>query len=123
MPIKFAGFPPPTTNFTIIPDALFDELLGDLSGNEFKVLCYIARHTWGYKKDADHISLAQFQKGIVKRSGARVDTGVGLSKQTIVNALSSLWDKSIIEVFKDTHANGGAKVNLYRLKMRSNAQS
>ena len=38
----------------------------------------------------------QFQKGIVKKDGKRVDTGVGLSKQTIVNSLNTLWEKSII---------------------------
>jgi hypothetical protein len=40
---KFQGFASP--NYAQVPDALFDELLPDLSGAELKVLLYIIRRT------------------------------------------------------------------------------
>ena len=45
---KFSGFVCPTT--TPVPDQLFDELLHRLSGAELKVLLYIVRRTFGFKK-------------------------------------------------------------------------
>ena len=53
---KFPGFVFPTT--TPVPDQLFDELLHRLSGAELKVLLYIVRRTFGFKKQSDDISLA-----------------------------------------------------------------
>lgn len=54
---QFSGFVFPTT--TPVPDQLFDELLPRLSGAELKVLMYIIRRTFGFKKQSDDISLAQ----------------------------------------------------------------
>jgi hypothetical protein len=60
---KFQGFRSPTT--TPIPDEVFDELMADLTGAELKVLLYICRRTFGFKKESDTISLHQIAEGIV----------------------------------------------------------
>ena len=49
----FRGFSGP--NYTPVPDELFDELMVELSGAELKVLLYIIRRTFGFKRDADMI--------------------------------------------------------------------
>src|SRR5215216_6536594 len=84
----FRGFRSP--NYTMVPDELFDELLADLSGAELKALLYIVRRTFGFKKDADAISLSQMLRGIRTRDGRVLDRGVGLAKNTLLGALASL---------------------------------
>lgn len=44
------------------PNALVDELLGDLSGNALKCYMVIARKTVGWQKESDSISVLQFQE-------------------------------------------------------------
>ncbi len=62
--LKFPGFPPePSTNFWSYPKAL-NGYWHTLSGSEQKVLDYILRHTWGFKKISDEISLTQLERGI-----------------------------------------------------------
>ena len=68
---QFSGFAFPTT--TPVPDQLFDELLHRLSGAELKVLMYIIRRTFGFKKQSDDISLAQLVKGIRTKDGKIFD--------------------------------------------------
>lgn len=46
--VIFFGFKSP--NYTTVPDELFDILLPRLSGAELKVLLYIVRRTFGWKK-------------------------------------------------------------------------
>ncbi len=74
-PPPFRGFRFPNT--TPVPDELFDELLADLSGAELKVLMYICRRTFGFKKERDTISLSQIASGIVTREGRVLDKGTG----------------------------------------------
>ena len=57
----FAGFSSP--NYTQVPDELFDVLLPALSDAELRVLLYIIRRTFGFKRDADAISLSQMVHG------------------------------------------------------------
>lgn len=45
---QFEGFSSP--NFTSVPDEFFDVLAPRLSGSEVKVLLYIIRRTFGFKK-------------------------------------------------------------------------
>src|SRR5918911_359399 len=92
--IQFNGYSKP--NYTMVPDELFDEQLPYLSGAELKVLLYIIRRTFGFKKDSDNVSLQQMLNGISTRDGERLDRGVGLSKKTLLGALRSLEEKHII---------------------------
>ena len=50
---QFQGFYVP--NSTQVPDTLFDELMADLSGAELKVVLYIIRRTFGFKRQSDTI--------------------------------------------------------------------
>ena len=87
----FRGFRSPS--YTMVPDELFDELLPDLSGAELKVLLFVVRRTFGFKRERDRISLAQMLHGITTREGRVLHRGVGLSKPTLLGALRSLQAK------------------------------
>src|SRR5436305_13942529 len=90
----FQGFRFPNT--TPVPDELFDTLLAGLSGAELKVLLYICRRTFGFKKERDTISLSQIASGIVTREGKVLDRGTGLSKRHVQRALKSLEAKQAV---------------------------
>jgi hypothetical protein len=112
---RFNGFQSP--NYTIVPDELFDELLTELTGAELKALLYIIRRTFGFKKDADSISLAQMMNGITTHDGHTFDRGAGLSKPTLLQALRSLQEKNIITTERRRSAQRGDEPTVYRLKL------
>ena len=91
---KFPGFRSPT--YTITPDELYDELLSQLTGSELKVLLYIIRRTFGFKKKSDNISTNQIMNGIKTKKGRQLDTGTGLSNRAVINAVKTLESKNII---------------------------
>ena len=112
---KFRGFRSP--NYTQVPDELFDELLVDLSGAELKVLLYIIRRTFGFKRDSDNISLSQMLQGIQTRDGRLLDRGVGLSKKTLLQALRSLEEQNIILTERRQSPEKGNEPTSYQLNM------
>jgi len=81
---------------TQVPNEIFDELMHDLSGAEFKVLCYIARRTYGFHRIEDSISLKQICEGILTRDGRRLDYGTGLARSTAVLAIRGLVSRGLI---------------------------
>ena len=113
---KFQGFFSP--NSTQVPDEFFDDLAPRLSGAEVKALLYIIRRTFGFKKQCDNISISQMLNGIVKRNGERLDIGAGLSKSTLLRAIKSLADKSIILPTKQVDFRRGFIATNYRLHIR-----
>src|SRR3712207_3089459 len=92
--IRFKGYTSP--NYTQVPDELFDEQLPHLSGAELKVLLYIMRRTFGFKKTSDDISLSQICEGITTRDGRVLDQGTGLSRSTAQLAIKGLTEKNLI---------------------------
>ena len=78
----FSGFSNP--NYTQVPDELFDVLMPQLSDIELRVLMYIVRRTFGFKKSADNISLKQIVEGIRGKDGLPLDRGAGVSKPSAV---------------------------------------
>jgi DNA-binding transcriptional ArsR family regulator len=110
----FSGVSSPNT--TQVPDQYLDELLPILSGAELKVLLYITRRTFGFKKDSDNISLSQMLRGITTRDGRILDRGTGLSKPTLLQALRSLQDKHIIETERRRSPEKGDEPTVYKLK-------
>lgn len=95
---KFPGFP--TTlekSFWQFP-SIINGHVHSLSGAEFKVLWYILRHTFGWQKEHDKISITQICNGITKRNGEVVDRGTGLSRKWAITSLSSLEEKGFIVV-------------------------
>jgi hypothetical protein len=85
-----------TLDGTLFPDALLDRVMANLTGAEFKVLAYIVRRTFGFKKQADTISLDQICNGVKRVDGRLLDGGTGLSKKTAIAALKGLEDKGVI---------------------------
>jgi phage replication O-like protein O len=112
----FPGFQFPTT--TPVPDEVFDVLMPQLSGAELKVLLYICRRTFGFKKESDTISLHQIAHGITTRDGRVLDNGTGLCKRHVIRALKVLEKKNIIKVIRKADETGLNDVNTYSLNMR-----
>src|SRR6266849_9255423 len=108
---RFKGFARPNTTPT--PDDLFDRFLAELSGAELKVILYIIRRTFGFKKAADSISLSQLCSGIRTRSGKSLDRGTGLSLSAVKLAVRSLEKRGLITVQRVKEENGYNFVNIY----------
>ncbi len=102
---RFAGFQSP--NYTPVPDELFDEL---------RVLLYIVRRTFGFKKDSDSISLSQMVEGIKLRDGRVLDRGTGMSRRGVMKGCAGLVDKGIITVEKRLSEQGDNEINIYSLR-------
>src|SRR6266446_72728 len=111
----FKGYSGPS--YTMVPDELFDDQLAELSGAELKVLLYIMRRTFGFKKDADDIALSQICQGILTRDGRVLDRGTGLSKSTVVVALKGLVSKNIVLPVRNQSIERGFEATTYRLNV------
>lgn len=114
---QFSGFALPA--YTSVPDQLFDELMPHLSGAELKVLLYIVRRTFGFKKNSDNISLSQMVNGIKKQTGEVLDQGTGLGKASVARALNSLEQKRIILRHRRSSEKNGDEATTYTLHMMS----
>src|SRR5215218_2096107 len=90
----FEGFDNPTT--TPVPDVLFDLLAPELAEAELRVLLYIIRRTFGFKKESDDISLKQLVEGITTRDGRILDRGAGIGKTAAIRAVKGLVEKGIL---------------------------
>jgi len=109
-PGKFSGFPLPDANFTMIPNALFEALPG-MTGNDAKVLLYIARQTLGFHKIWDAIGLRQFGLGIDPIAGEKSDFGIGLDRKTVIRSIKRLEKNGFITAKRER-----GKRTIYRLK-------
>lgn len=112
----FAGFSSPNT--TPVPDELFDVLAARLTESELRVLLYIVRRTFGFKKRSDAISLKQLVEGIKTRDGRVMDVGTGMSKQGVLRGVQGLVRKGIIEVRRRLTDEGDSEVNVYSLRFK-----
>jgi phage replication O-like protein O len=112
----YPGFQFPNT--TQIPNEVFDTLMSHLSGGELKVLLYICRRTFGFRKDSDSISLSQISKGITTKAGRVLDQGTGLSKRQVQRALRVLESRKVILVERKVDETGLHEINTYRLNVR-----
>src|SRR5918999_1931524 len=111
----YQGYASP--NYTPVPDELFDEQLPDLSGSELKVLLYIIRRTFGFKKDSDNISLNQLLHGITTKEGIVLDRGTGLRKKTLLEAIKNLVEKNLILTERRRSKEKGDEPTTYRLNI------
>lgn len=100
----FDGYDP--LHYTQVPDALFDQQLSRLSHAELKVVLWIMRCTFGWKKERDAISLTQLQRA------------TGLSRQSVAAATQSLERARHIIIERRTAPSGDAAINVYRLRIR-----
>lgn len=108
------GFQDP--NYTPVPDDFFDVLLAHLTDVEVRVLLYIIRRTYGFKKTADDISLTQIVKGITTRDGRRLDYGAGVKRDGAIAAVKRLEARGILIVERGQGADGVHETNTYRLR-------
>ncbi len=90
------------------------------------MLLYIIRRTYGFRKNADAISLSQFRKGIKTQDKKVLDKGCGLEhNRTILVALASLEEKGYVIANKGQTNRGDADTTVYKLRFKeaSEAQS
>src|SRR3954471_12655396 len=113
--LQFKGFISP--RYTQVPDELFDELMAHLSGAELKVLLYIIRRTFGFKKDSDNISLKQICTGITTREGEVLDKGTGLSLSTVQIALKGLIERNCVLTARNRSREKGDEATTYSLNI------
>src|SRR3954469_16113405 len=116
-PYKFSGFLSPNT--TPVPDVLFDELLQRLDNAELRVLLYIIRRTYGFKKSSDDISIGQMVDGIKRKDGTVLDGGTGMAKSSVTRALSGLLAKKIIVARRNQSRERGNEPTTYALRLRT----
>lgn len=81
-----------------LPDAYSDLVMPWLTGEEWKVLSYLCRRIFGFRKQSDRVSLSQLKDGIRTSSGKVLDFGTQLSRQTIINALGELIKYKLVTV-------------------------
>ena len=118
---EFRGFLSPTT--TPVPDEVFDVLAPRLKEGELRVLLYIIRRTFGFKKQSDNISLRQMVEGITTRDGQVLDEGTGLSKPSVTKAVQSLVRRKVIIATANQSPERGFEATTYSLNMLQPAQA
>jgi hypothetical protein len=108
---------------TVVPDDVFDVLAPRLKESELRVLLYIVRHTFGWRKYSDAISLSQLTNGIRKRDGRIRDLGTGMSRKAVIAGVKGLVEKGIITVRKGRNERGDRMVNVYDIRFRQGADT
>ena len=116
-PFYFEGFDEP--NYTQVPDIVFDMLAPNLTEAELRVLLYIIRRTFGFKKMADTISQNQMASGIRTRDGRQLDLGTGMSKSAVWRGCKGLVEKGVLVVEQRQSEQGDSDVNVYALRFRN----
>jgi transcription initiation factor IIE alpha subunit len=82
-----------------------------------KVLLYIIRRTFGFKKERDNISLSQLLHGITTAAGTVLDRGTGLSKKTLLDTIKNLVEKNLIISERRRSEEKGNEPTTYHLNM------
>jgi hypothetical protein len=116
MAFHFEGFSAP--NGTFVPDEVFDVLAPELTEAELRVLLYIIRRTFGFKKDHDNISLKQMTEGITTREGKVLDRGTGLSKAGNARGVKGLIEKRVVVATRNRSAEKGDQPTTYAIHFR-----
>lgn len=98
----------PVPNFTQIPNVLTDEMLPSLGFAELKVLLVVFRHTFGWHRTRDKISLSQFERA------------TGLERRHILKAVKGLMNKNLIR--KEVTGPKSAKEATYELIIGDNSK-
>jgi replication protein O len=114
---RFGGLDAPA--YTQVPDDLVDWVMAYLTGAELKVLLYIVRRTFGFKKAADAISIEQLCNGIVTHDGRRLDLGTAMKRSTVLEALRSLRQKNLIVARPQSDVLTGSRPTMYALNLRT----
>jgi hypothetical protein len=111
---RYKGFTSP--NGTIVPDDVFDVLAPELTEAELRVLLYVIRKTFGWKKNEDAISISQMVNGVKTRDGRIIDKGTGMSKSAVWRGANGLVAKGILNRQQSQSENGEYETNVYSLR-------
>ncbi len=117
---RYSGFSSP--NGTIVPDDVFDVIAPELTEAELRVLLYVVRRTFGFKKNADAISLGQLCNGIKTRDGRVLDRGTGMSRSAVIRGAQGLVEKGILVKNVSQTEDGENETNVYTLRFSEAAQ-
>lgn len=112
----FEGFSSP--NGTVVPDELFDVLMPQLTEAELRVLLYIIRRTFGFKKSSDDISLRQIVDGITTKDGRALDHGAGVGKTAAVRAIKGLAERGVIVAQRNMSTERGNEPSTYAVRFK-----
>jgi hypothetical protein len=112
----FAGVDAPNT--TPMPDVYFDVLFPLLGKGQLKVLLYLTRRIFGFKKEGDTISLSQICSGIRRRDGTVLDRGTGLSRHAATAAIRQLEEMGVIVATRGVSSEGDPAPTYYTLRFR-----
>lgn len=106
----------PVENWTKMPNTLIDALPLMESMGEVMVILYILRHTWGYHRfeDSKLITIEEFEHGRKRADGTRIDSGTGLSRNSIRDGIKRAIDHGLLEVVEDSSDKARIK-RYYRL--------
>src|SRR4051812_41281056 len=117
----FEGFETPRGTYT--PDIVFDVLAPNLKEAELRVLLYIIRRTYGFKKDSDNISISQMVNGIRKANGEVLDYGTGMGKAAVVRGATGLVERGIVVAERNRSRERGDEATTYSLRFKSDPVS
>src|SRR5450755_3988414 len=94
------GFTQPDTDFTRVPNNLFEALSLIESMSELKVILYVMRHTWGFQEYDTYkkITLDEFVCGRMLRTRERMDSGTGLSTTAVKEGTAKAIAHGFLEV-------------------------
>lgn len=115
---EFKGFFWPGQDYyTNIPNDWFLECFKIDNKPELKVILYLTRHTWGYKKRDAWLSISvnEFMYGRWGSEG-RLDDGTGLSEQSVRDGLHKAIEHGYV-LEKVIHRDRARIEKLYKLKM------
>jgi hypothetical protein len=110
----FRGFR--SASYTMFRDERIEELLADLSGAELKVLLFVVRRTFGFKRGRDRTCLEQMVHSVTAREGQLLHRGDGLSNPTLLGALRSLQAKGVPLAERHRFAAKGDEPTGYALR-------
>lgn len=115
---SFPGFDIPRQNWFKLPNNWTDLTAEMNSWSEQKVVEYVLRHTWGYQEfgELKKISLDEFQNGRKRKDGSRIDKGIGMGKQAIINGIKQAVKDGFLIEEKDDSDRGRVK-KYYGLRM------
>lgn len=90
----------PETHYMIVSNEMIDVIMREVSGNAFKVLFVIYRHTEGWNKPSDAISISQLQRM----------TGIA-TRETVINAVRELESKNLIKATRAQNVTTEYSIN------------
>lgn len=118
----FQGFFQPEQNWSQFPHQFIDALPLFETLAEIKVVLYILRHTWGYQEynTPKHITVDEFMRGRKRADGSRIDAGLGMVKNSVIDGLNRAVKHGFIRVEVDSSDKARVEKS-YAISLLSNS--